>query len=100
MDYKAMKVAELREKASGMGIQNVEKMKKQELVELLENIEKMKKAASGFHVDMSMVPKPNMDRFIRAMAEEMLRVKVEEPETWAKICARAEEIRREKAHKA
>ena len=43
MDYKAMKVAELREKASGMGIQNVEKMKKQELVELLENIEKMKK---------------------------------------------------------
>lgn len=65
-----------------------------------ENIEKMKNAANGFHVDISMVPKPNMDRFIRAMAEEMLRVKVEEPETWAKICARAEEIRREKAHKA
>ena len=57
-------------------------------------------AASGFQVDMSMVPKPNMDRFIRAMAEEMLRIKDEKPETWAKICARAEEIRREKAHKA
>ena len=58
------------------------------------------RAEYSFHADMSMVPKPSMDRLIHAKTEEMLRVKTEELETWAKICARAEEIRRERAQKA
>ena len=45
MDYKGLKVAELRSLAREMGIVDADKMRKPELVELLENVEKMKNVA-------------------------------------------------------
>ena len=45
MDYKGLKVAELRSLAKEMGIVDADKMRKPELVELLENVEKMKNVA-------------------------------------------------------
>ena len=44
MDYKKMKVAELRALAQEKGIRGVEEIKKNELVELLSNIDKMREA--------------------------------------------------------
>ena len=44
MDYKKMKVAELRALAQEKGIRGVEDIKKNELVELLTNIDKMREA--------------------------------------------------------
>ncbi|MBR3042233.1 MAG: Rho termination factor N-terminal domain-containing protein [Eubacterium sp.] len=44
MDYKKMKVAELRALAEEKGIRGVEDIKKNELVELLTNIDKMREA--------------------------------------------------------
>ena len=44
MDYKKLKIAELRDIAHEKGLRGVEKMKKQELVELLTNVDKMAKA--------------------------------------------------------
>ena len=43
MDYKKLKIAELRDIAHEKGLRGVEKMKKQELVELLTNVDKMAK---------------------------------------------------------
>ena len=43
MDYKKMKVAELRALAEEKGIRGTKEMKKNDLVELLMNIEKMQK---------------------------------------------------------
>ncbi|MBR3539066.1 MAG: transcription termination factor Rho [Eubacterium sp.] len=42
MNYSTMKVAELRLAASGLGIVNTDKMKKQELIQLLENVSKLR----------------------------------------------------------
>ena len=44
MDYKGLKVADLRKLAKEVGIVDADKMRKPELVELLENVEKMKAA--------------------------------------------------------
>ena len=52
---------------------------------------------TAFKVDMNKVPKANMDGFLKAMADELVRIKVEEPEHWARLCARADQIAAERA---
>ena len=53
--------------------------------------------AAPFKVDMNKVPKANMDRFLKSIFDELVRIKVEEPEHWARLCARADQIAAERA---